>query len=175
MERDPALGIVMRATYMSEYRVDLRRGDLDGGGVPGICHPGLVVEVRLPHIFSTGLHLGHLSWSPRSISSLSYTRNLSWNVCACGKSKVEKGWGGTTSRDRRSFVSVLNFCPAPVAMVPPRSGREWGWEGLRASKSGQDKVVPVGLGIPGIIKAGVREGLSPIDRGKPCHNRGDKP
>jgi hypothetical protein len=60
-------------------------------------------------------------------------------------------------------------------MVPPRSGREWGWEGLRASKSGQDKVVPVGLGIPGIIKAGVREGLSPIDRGKPCHNRGDKP
>jgi hypothetical protein len=60
-------------------------------------------------------------------------------------------------------------------MVPPRSGREWGWEGLRASKSGQDKVVPVGLGIPGIIKAGVREGLSPIDRGKPCHNRGTNP
>jgi hypothetical protein len=62
MERDPALGIVMRATYMSEYRVDLRRGDLDGGGVQGICHPGLVVEVRLPHLcqfLDLGFHLLH--------------------------------------------------------------------------------------------------------------------
>jgi hypothetical protein len=34
-------------------------------------------------------------------------------------------------------VQVLNFRPAPVAMVPPRSGRGWGREGFATGKRGR--------------------------------------
>jgi hypothetical protein len=40
------------------------------------------------------------------------------------------------------------------------------------AEAARDKVVSTGLGTPSIGKVGVREGLSPINKSKPCHKGG---
>jgi hypothetical protein len=54
-----------------------------------------------------------------------------WEVCRA------RFLEGVASGECRSFVQVLNFRPAPVAMVSPRSGCGWGREGFGAGRRGR--------------------------------------